>query len=58
MTVPTTSQSVLPDGQDLVRRPFRSSLYSGNARAVFDRGLEVPAHAGRQNLERAALCPR
>ncbi|MEO7588160.1 MAG: ABC transporter permease [Arachnia sp.] len=39
MTAPTTSQSVLPDGQDLVRRPFRSSLYSGNARAVFDRGI-------------------
>ena len=39
MTAPTTHHSVLPDGQDLVRRPYRSSLYSGNARAVFDRGI-------------------
>ena len=39
MTAPTTHHSALPDGQDLVRRPYRSSLYSGNARAVFDRGI-------------------
>ena len=36
----STTQSVdLPDAQTLVRRPFRSGLYSGNARAVFDRGM-------------------
>lgn len=32
-------EAALPDGQSLVRQPFRSALYSGNVRAVFDRGM-------------------
>lgn len=39
MSAPTTEPTSLPDAQDLVRRPFRSALYSGNARAVFERGI-------------------
>ena len=39
MSAPTTEPPSLPDAQDLVRRPFRSALYSGNARAVFERGI-------------------
>ena len=35
----TSAQPALPDAQTLLRRPFRSSMYSGNARAVFDRGM-------------------
>ena len=39
MSTPTTERTPLPDAQDLVRRPFRSAMYSGNARAVFERGI-------------------
>jgi len=39
MSAPTTARTPLPDAQSLVRRPFRSPLYSGNARAVFERGI-------------------
>ena len=39
MSAPSTPRIDLPDGQSLLRRPFRSSTYSGNARAVFDRGI-------------------
>lgn len=35
----TSTNRQLPDGQTLVRRPFRSGLYSGNARSVFGRGM-------------------
>ena len=39
MTSAPTKGAPLPDAQGLVRRPLRSSMYSGNARAVFDRGM-------------------
>ncbi|MGO1384584.1 MAG: ABC transporter permease [Arachnia sp.] len=39
MNPPTTERTPLTDAQDLVRQPFRSALYSGNARAVFERGI-------------------
>ncbi|MCC2594228.1 ABC transporter permease [Tessaracoccus sp. OS52] len=38
--VETPTRPSLPDGQGLVRRPRRSALYSGNARAVFHRGMK------------------
>lgn len=43
MTSPTLAQreARLPDGQDLVRPPRRSAMYSGNARSVFARGLKT-----------------
>lgn len=37
----TTAVVSLPDGQDLVRRPFRSALFSGNPWPVFIRGLRA-----------------
>ncbi len=39
MSTTTTKRESLPDAQDLVRAPFRSALYSGNARSVFERGM-------------------
>ncbi len=39
MSTSTTQRPPLPDAQTLVRPPFRSALYSGNARAVFERGM-------------------
>lgn len=39
MSATTPDATTLPDGQGLIRRPFRSPLYSGNARAVFERGM-------------------
>lgn len=37
---PTTATTALPDGQDLLVLPRRSAMYSGNARAVFARGIK------------------
>lgn len=39
MSSPANETTPLPNAQELVRRPFRSPLYSGNARAVFERGI-------------------
>ncbi len=36
----TVSSPQLPDAQTLVRRPFRSALFSGNPYAVFARGMK------------------
>lgn len=37
---PPTTTTALPDGQDLLVLPRRSAMYSGNARAVFARGIK------------------
>lgn len=38
---PSAGEPVRPDGQDLLRAPRAGALYSGNARAVFARGMSA-----------------